>query len=81
MAKIIPANIKSGVTMLGVEGKYAGEAVSAQVKTIIPLTTAQTILPDSGYDYLSQVNIEAISYVETQNAAGGITVTIGAVSS
>lgn len=81
VAKIIPANIKSGVTMLGVEGKYAGEAVSAQVKTIIPLTTAQTILPDSGYDYLSQVNIEAISYVETQNAAGGITVTIGAVSS
>ena len=78
-AKIIPANIKSGVNILGVEGTYAGEAVSAQSKSVTPYTTEQTLLPDAGYDYLSQVNVAAISYVETQNAAGGITVTIGAV--
>lgn len=80
-AKIIPANIKSGVQILGVNGTYAGEAVSAQSKTATPYITAQAILPDEGYDYLSQVNVAAIPYVETQNAAGGITVTIGAVAS
>ena len=75
--KIIPGNIKSGVTILGIEGDYAGEAVSAQSKTATPATTSQVILPDSGYDYLSQVTVNAIPYVETPNAAGGLTVTIG----
>ena len=79
-AKIIPANIKSGVEILGVQGTYSGEMIQAQTKTITPQTTAQTILPEAGYDYLSQVNVEAISYVETQNAAGGLTVTIGALA-
>ena len=81
-AKLIPANIKTGITILGVEGSYEGGSVaSAQAKNATPLTTAQTILPDSGYDYLSQVNIAAISYEETANLAGGTTVIIGAVSS
>ena len=79
-AKIIADNIKSGVTILGVEGDYTGEAISAQTKNATPYTTAQTILPDSGYDYLSQVNVAAISYVETDNAAGGKTATIGDVA-
>ena len=79
-AKIIAANIKSGVTLLGVEGSYAGEAVTAQSKSATPAVTSQTILPDSGYDYLSQVTVAAIPYVETDNAAGGKTVTIAAAS-
>lgn len=79
-AKIIASNIKDGVTILGVLGTYTGEGVTAQSKNATPYTTAQTILPDSGYDYLSQVNIAAISYVESPNAAGGITVTIGDVA-
>ena len=79
-AKIVPSNIKAGVKILGVEGAYSGGTVSAQTKTITPKLTAQTVLPDSEYDYLSQVNVEAIPYTETQNAAGGITVTIGAVA-
>lgn len=76
-AKIIAANIKSGVSILGVTGSYSGEAVTAQAKTATPSTASQTILPDSGYDYLSQVTVNAIPYVETSNAAGGLTVTIG----
>jgi len=79
-AKIIASNIKAGVTILGEEGTYTGEGVTAQAKTATPYTTQQVILPDQGYDYLSQVTVGAISYVETPNAAGGVTVTIGAVA-
>ena len=77
-AKLIAANIKSGIEILGVIGSYSGEAVTAQSKdNIIPKTTSQTILPDPEFDYLSQVVIAAIPYVESANSAGGITVTIG----
>lgn len=76
-AKIIAANIKEGVEILGVTGSYSGEGVTAQSKTATPTTAAQTILPDAGYDYLSQVTVAAIPYVESDNAAGGKTATIG----
>lgn len=76
-AKIIPGNIKSGVQILGVTGSYGGEQVTAQSKTATPQASEQTVLPDDGYDYLSQVVIAAIPYAESENAAGGKTVTIG----
>lgn len=77
-AKLIPANIRDGVTILGVEGTMSGtEGAKAQAKTVTPKTTAQTILPDTGYNYLSQVTVNAIPYVESDNSAGGKTVTIG----
>ena len=79
-AKIIAGNIKAGVQILGVTGDYTGEGVTAQAKVATPYTTQQVVLPDSGYDYLSQVTVNAISYVETDNAAGGKTATIGDVA-
>lgn len=79
-AKIIASNIKDGVTILGVLGTYTGEGITAQTKSATPYTTAQTILPDSGYDYLAEVDIAAISYAESDNSAGGKTVTIGDVA-
>lgn len=79
-AKIIAGNIKSGVSILGVTGTYSGEAVTAAAVSITPYTTAQTILPPSGYDYISQANVAAIAYTETDNAAGGKTATIGTVA-
>ena len=76
-AKLIASNIKSGITILGVTGTLEPSSdVKIQSKSATPKTTAQTILPDSGYDYLSQVSISAISYVEADNSAGGKTVTI-----
>ena len=82
-AKIIAENIREGVTILGVTGTMTGtEDVHAQTVNTTPYTTAQTIVPDStqGYNYLAQVNIAAISYDETDNLAGGKTVTIGDVA-
>ena len=76
--KLIPGNIKSGVTILGVEGTYGGEAINVQSKTVSPGKTSVTVLPDEGYDYLSQVTVNAITYTTSANAAGGTTVTIGA---
>lgn len=79
-AKLIATNIRSGVKILGVTGTMSGtEGAKAQAKTATPKTAAQTILPDStgGYNYLSQVTVEAIPYNESENPQGGLTVTIG----
>lgn len=76
-AKLIESNIKAGVEILGVTGTYGGESVKAQSKAVTPLSTQQTVLPDDGYDYLSQVTVAAIPYLESENSAGGTTVTIG----
>ena len=77
-AKLIPTNIRDGVTILGVEGTMSGsEGVKPQSKSVTPSSKAQTVLPDSGYTHLSQVTVAAIPYNESDNAAGGKTVTIG----
>ena len=80
-SKIIAGNIKSGVSILGVTGSYSGEAISVESnKTVTPGTSAMTVTPSSGYDYLAEVTINAIPYTETDNAAGGKTVTIAVAS-
>lgn len=76
-AKIIATNIRQGITILGVEGSMSGtEDVNAESVTATPMTTSQTITPSTGYNYISQVTVNAIPYTETPNATG-ITVTIG----
>lgn len=77
-AKLIPENIRDGVTVLGVVGTMSGsEGVTPQSKSVTPSTQEQVILPDSGFTHLSQVTVAPIPYVETDNSAGGKTVTIG----
>ena len=77
-AKLVPENIRNGITVLGVEGSMSGsEGMTPQAKTVTPSTSEQVVLPDSGYNCLSQVTVAAIPYEESDNSAGGITVTIG----
>ena len=79
-AKLIPNNIREGITVLGVTGTMSGtESARPQAKEVTPSSIQQIILPDSeqGYNYLSQVTVKPIPYVETENTAGGMTVTIG----
>lgn len=76
-AKIEPGNIKSGVTILGVTGTFdGGSGVVSQTKTVTPSSTTQNILPDTGYDYLSEVIVNSIPYTEVPNATG-TTLSIG----
>ena len=78
-AKIIAGNIKQGVQILGVTGTLEpSSSVTAQSKTVTPTLSSQTVLPDSNYDYLSQVTVNAIPVTRTDNASGGVTVTIAA---
>ena len=78
-AKLTPANIREGITVLGVTGTMSGsEGVTAQAKEATPSTSEDVVvLPDDGFTHLSQVTVKKISYVESDNSAGGITVTIG----
>lgn len=81
-AKLIATNIREGITILGVEGTMSGsEGVKATQASITPYTTAQTITPSNLGDYnsITQINVAAIAYAESDNAAGGVTVTIGTV--
>ena len=76
-AKLIASNIKQGITILGVTGTLEPSSeVKVHSKTVTPKKTQEVVLPDEGFDYLAQVTVEAIPYVETDNSAGGKTVTI-----
>lgn len=70
-SKLIPGNIRQGVTVLGVSGTMSpSEGVNAQSKTVTPTKSQQVIQPDSGYTHLSQVTMEAIpaQYITTTDA-------------
>ena len=76
-AKIVPSNIKEGVTILGITGSFGADDISSQSKEVKPTFADQQISPDSGYTFLSGVLVKAIPVLYTDNNAGGQTVTIG----
>ncbi len=70
-AKIIPENIKKNIEILGVVGTHeGGGGGTGQQKTVTPSGEQQVILPDSGYDYLTQVTVNKIPSTEIENQRG-----------
>ena len=72
-------NIRQGVTILGVLGSLSPEDdLTVGPVTATPTSSSQTITAASqNLDYITQVTVNAIPYVETDNAQGGKSVTIG----
>lgn len=75
--KILPANIKSGVNILGVTGNVI--ALNGETKTITPTTSSQTILPSSGKNAITQVNVDAVTSaidnnIQASNIKSGVTI-------
>ena len=82
-AALVATNIREGVTILGIEGEMSGsEDMAATSATLTPYTTSQTITPSDlgAYNAITSVTVSAIAYTETDNLAGGKTVTIGTVA-
>ena len=75
---LVAGNVREGIVILGITGTMSGsENMHPQSKNVTPSTSSQTITPDSPtYNCLSQVTVAAIPYTETDNSAGGKTVTI-----
>lgn len=65
-ANLTAGNIKSGTTILGVQGSYDPQP-TLQAKTVNPSTSQQVITADTGNDGLSQVTVTAVTASIDQN--------------
>lgn len=67
-------NIKRGTTILDIEGTYGP---TSQVKNATPSTSAQVIVPDEGIEFMSAVNLAAVtsaidSDIKSENIKSGV---------
>lgn len=78
IAKLIPENIKEGVTLLGIPGSFGTDDFSAISKEVTPTFGEQIFNPaDDGVSFYSSVKVKAIPVTRQDNEFGGVTVTIG----
>lgn len=71
---LVAGNIKSGVSIFGVTGNYAGNAApETQTKTVTPNAAGQTVTPDSG-KLLSAVTINGDADLVAGNIKSGVNI-------
>lgn len=79
---LVAANVREGVTILGVEGTMSGsEDMKATSLSVTPYTTSQSFVPSDlgNYNAITSVTVASIAYTETANSYG-LTATIGSVA-
>ena len=74
---IVANNIKSGITILGVEGNVT--ELNATTVNVTPTTSSQTISPEGGYNGFSTVNVNAVtsaidSNIVASNIKSGVSI-------
>ena len=74
---IVPENIRSGITVFGIEGNLAPDKPD-QDKTVNPAIVEQTIRPDTGYELASvtvnPVNSNIDANIVPENIKAGVTI-------
>ena len=75
--KIIPENIKKDISILGITGTAI--ILNGQEKTVTPTTTQQVITPDTDYNALTKVTVNAVDSsidenLKPENIKSGITI-------
>ena len=79
-SNIQAANIKAGVTILGVEGTYQGDtSILNQSKSVTPKRTLQVVTKDAGYSGLDDVTVYGVdssidSNITPSNIKSGVNI-------
>ena len=73
-SNLLAANIKNGVSIMGITGSYSPTVTLEDKGTITPTTSDQTLTPSSGYDGISQVKVKGSSNLIASNIKSGVTI-------
>lgn len=72
MTKVIPANIKSGVTIFGQAGTVT--ELLGETTTITPSNTQQVVTPSQGHNGFTQVTVNTDTNLLPENIKAGVTI-------
>lgn len=70
---LIPANIREGVNIFGVEGSYSTGQIF-QNKTVTPNASGLSVTADKGFHALAKVEVKGDSALAPGNIASGVTI-------